>query len=61
METLDFDRYPAEIYSDWFKFCLLTFLPILFLGYVPTGILLGKLSPYYLIFRPISADLIAFD
>jgi len=50
METLDFDRYPAEIYSDWFKVFLLTFLPILFLGYVPTGILLGKLPGYFIFF-----------
>lgn len=50
METLDFDRYPAEIYSDWFKVFLLTFLPVLFLGYVPTAILLGKLPGYYLFF-----------
>jgi len=48
METLDFDRYPAEIYSDWFKVFLLTFLPILFLGYVPTGILLGKVPKYFI-------------
>lgn len=50
LETLDFDRYPAEIYSDWFKVFLLTFLPILFLAYVPTAILLGKLPWYYVIF-----------
>lgn len=50
MESLDFDRYPAEIYSDWFKIFLLTFLPILFIGWVPTAILLGKLPNYYLIF-----------
>lgn len=50
LETLDFDRYPAEIYSDWFKVFLLTFLPILFLGYVPTAVFLGKLPAYFLIF-----------
>lgn len=50
MEATDFDRYPAEMYSDWFRFFLFTFLPILFLAYTPTAILLGKLPPYYLLF-----------
>jgi len=47
MEMTEFDRYPAEIYSSWFRFFLFSFLPILFLAYVPTAIFLGKLSPYY--------------
>lgn len=47
MESTDFDRYPAEMYSDWFRFFLFTFLPILFLAYTPTAILLGKLPWYY--------------
>lgn len=47
MELTDFDRYPAEIYSSWFRFFLFSFLPILFLAYVPTSIFLGKLPWYF--------------
>ncbi|MCL5090788.1 MAG: ABC transporter permease, partial [Patescibacteria group bacterium] len=47
MEATDFDRYPAEIYSDFLRFFLLFALPILFFAYVPVAILLDKLSGYY--------------
>lgn len=47
MELTDFDRYPAEIYSNWFKYFLFSFLPILFLAYVPTAIFLGRLPLYF--------------
>jgi len=50
MEATDFDRYPAEMYSDWFRFFLFTFLPILFLAYTPAAIFLGKLPWYYAFF-----------
>lgn len=50
LESTDFDHYPAEIYSDWLRFFLFFFLPILFFSYVPTAILLGKLPSYYAIF-----------
>ncbi|HUW24415.1 MAG TPA: ABC-2 family transporter protein [Patescibacteria group bacterium] len=47
LEATDFDRYPADIYSNLFRFFLLFFLPILFFAYVPTAILLNKLPSYY--------------
>jgi ABC-2 type transport system permease protein len=50
LEATDFDRYPADIYSNLFRFFLLFFLPILFFAYVPTAILLNKLPGYYAIF-----------
>lgn len=49
LEATDFDRYPAEIYSSYFKFFLLFGLPILFFAYVPTAILLGKLPGYFVL------------
>ena len=49
IEATDFDRYPAEIYSNLFRFFLLFFLPILFFAYVPTAILLNKLPGYFAI------------
>jgi len=50
LQAVDFDHYPAEIYSDWFRFFLFFFLPILFFAYTPTAILLGKLPDNYFIF-----------
>lgn len=47
MELWDFGRYPAEIYDNRFKLFLLLFVPVLFLSYVPSAILLGKLPWYY--------------
>lgn len=47
LEMTDFDRYPAEIYNDFFRFFLFFVLPILFFAYVPTAILLNKLPRYY--------------
>jgi len=47
MEMTDFDRYPADIYGKYFKFFLFFVLPILFLAYVPTAILLNKLPDYF--------------
>lgn len=49
LEATDFARYPAEIYTNYFRFFLLFGLPILFFAYVPTAILLNKLSGYYAI------------
>jgi len=46
MEITDFDRYPADIYSNWFKYFLFSFLPVLFLAYTPASIFLGKLPEY---------------
>ena len=47
MEVMDFGRYPAEIYSNYFKLFLLFGLPVLFFSYVPTAILLGKIPWFY--------------
>lgn len=49
MEITDFDRYPADIYSNWFKYFLFSFLPVLFLAYTPASIFLGKLPEYFVI------------
>ncbi len=46
LEATDFDRFPAEIYSNLFRNFLYFVIPILFFAYVPTAILLDKL-PYY--------------
>lgn len=47
-EMTDFDRYPAEIYPLTMKVFLTFFLPILFLAYVPTAYLLGKISSVFI-------------
>jgi len=50
LSSTEFDRYPADLYEQKFKFFLLTLFPILFVSYVPAAILLGKLPFYYVIF-----------
>jgi ABC-2 type transport system permease protein len=49
-EVVDFDRYPAEIYSSWLRTFLFFGLPVLFLAYVPTAFLLEKIGAEYLVF-----------
>ncbi|HUV71645.1 MAG TPA: ABC-2 family transporter protein [Clostridia bacterium] len=48
-EMTDFDRYPAEIYPLTMKIFLTFFLPLLFLAYIPTAYLLGKISAIYIL------------
>lgn len=50
LASTEFDRYPGELYDKGFRFFLSTFFPILFVSYVPTAVLLGKLSWHYVIF-----------
>lgn len=47
LELWDFSRYPASIYDNWFRIFLLFFIPVLFFSYVPSAILLGKISWSY--------------
>jgi ABC-2 type transport system permease protein len=58
IEATDFDRYPAEIYGEFFRFFLLFALPVLFFAYVPSAILLGKLPWYYSVFGIIIVTLL---
>lgn len=44
LEMTDFDHYPANIFSVSFRRFLFFGLPVLFFSYVPTAILLGKIS-----------------
>ncbi|MQB08171.1 ABC transporter permease [Agrobacterium tumefaciens] len=41
----ELSRYPLDIYPDALRFILLVITPFGYLGYVPTGILLGKEIP----------------
>lgn len=45
----DFGQYPLPIFPSSLQFILVTILPMAFLSYFPTALLLGRISPFILV------------
>lgn len=48
-KSCDFAQYPPQIFPKVMQFFTFTFIPIALFSYVPTSILLGKISPWYIL------------